>query len=640
MDENQTGTAKDHDPFRELLCFDGPWTPAGGQRLTHRQTGESFGRLALADAQEAPRWIELAEALADLDSERLVLPRAVIDDGAAVLYSEPDELGESFASLLEASGTVEQDETMSLAADLAVALRQLHSFGAVLGRLRLQDVLRAADGGWALLLSPASGAHAAAGPELAQSSRADVVLLASAALTVLTGRRPSAARTRPPLRSTHPLLDPTAADALDLVLERAAAREGAEPTRTGERTGPTVRAGLGADAGSGMLTASELELLLQPGAPGSAGFEQTEDEPTRAESEGSGSVGPGPASGFGALCAEDTESFRDDRDRDDPTERMLRAAARDPERSRRSARDLRRSIPRRDSSVQHAGGREAQGRGSERQMRAGARPARGRTRPSAPVPEESRRPRRVLAGAAAIVVGAAALAGWQVLSGPDDESPSALGSAEQVAGAAADEESAVGGGEPMAGVPGESASAEAGAEAAASAASEAGAETEPGAEPGVGAGSEAGTGAEHGTQSTSNAVSVEHSPEYAAAALIAQRADALRTSDPDLLEAVYAPEAADLADDLQTLDQARSAGAFEDLHMALADAQPSSPGPSAAGTEAGARARTASVSGTVEATGSGLDPAAEGEATLRQEVSIELVAGDDGAWRILDVTPL
>lgn len=288
MDENQTGTAQDHDPFRELLRFDGPWAPAGGQRLTHLQTGESFGRLALADAHDASDWAELVDALADLDSERLVLPRAVIDDGTAVLYSGPDDLGESFASLLEASGMVEQDETVRMAADLALALRQLHSSGAVLGRLRLQDVLRSGDGGWALLVSPSSGAHTAAGAELARLSRADVVLLASAAVTVLTGRRPSAARTRAPLRSTHPLLDPEAADALDLVLDRAAQQEGEGSAGTGERAGPTARAGTGMATGSGMLTASELELLLRPAASCSAGFEATEAEATGDEPARSG----------------------------------------------------------------------------------------------------------------------------------------------------------------------------------------------------------------------------------------------------------------------------------------------------------------------------------------------------------------
>ena len=281
MDENQTGTAQDHDPFRELLCFDGPWAPTGGQRLTHQQTGESFGRLALAEAHDASDWAELVDALADLDSERLVLPRAVIDDGTAVLYSGPDDLGESFASLLEASGMVEQDETVRMAADLALALRQLHSSGAVLGRLRLQDVLRSGDGGWALLVSPSSGAHTAAGAELARLSRADVVLLASAAVTVLTGRRPSAARTRAPLRSTHPLLDPEAADALDLVLDRAAQQEGEGSAGTGERAGPPARAGTGMATGSGMLTASERELLLRPAASCSAGFEPTEAEANR-----------------------------------------------------------------------------------------------------------------------------------------------------------------------------------------------------------------------------------------------------------------------------------------------------------------------------------------------------------------------
>ena len=135
-------------------------------------------------------------------------------------------------------------------------------------------------------------------------------------------------------------------------------------------------------------------------------------------------------------------------------------------------------------------------------------------------------------------------------------------------------------------------------------------------------------------------MSAQHSPEYAAAALIALRADALRTGDRDMLESVYLPEAADLADDLETLDQARSSGAFEDLQMALADAQPSASDPSAARAEASPPERTATVTGTVGATGSGLDPEAAGEATLRQDVSIEMVAGDDGAWRLLDVTPM
>lgn len=541
MDENQTGTAQDHDPFRELLRFDGPWAPAGGQRLTHLQTGESFGRLALADAHDASDWAELVDALADLDSERLVLPRAVIDDGTAVLYSGPDALGESFASLLEASGMVEQDETVRMAADLALALRQLHSSGAVLGRLRLQDVLRSGDGGWALLVSPSSGAHTAAGAELARLSRADVVLLASAAVTVLTGRRPSAARTRAPLRSTHPLLDPEAADALDLVLDRAAQQEGEGSAGTGERAGPTARAGTGMATGSGMLTASELELLLRPAASCSAGFEATEAEATGDEPARSGEQGRG---GGPQLVSSD----RADRGR--------------------------------------------------------ARPARGRARPSAAASEESRRPRRVLAGAAAVVIGAAALAGWQVVTGPPDEIPSAVGSAEQVPGAAVGDQPAAGGDDPTQAAPGESVS------------SETGAATEP------------------------EAVSAQHSPEYAAAALIALRADALRTGDRDLLESVYLPEAADLADDLETLDQARSSGAFEDLQMALADAQPSASDPSAARAEASPPERTATVTGTVEATGSGLDPEAAGEATLRQDVSIEMVAGDDGAWRLLDVTPM
>ena len=630
MDENQTGTAQDHDPFRELLRFDGPWAPAGGQRLTHLQTGESFGRLALADAHDASDWAELVDALADLDSERLVLPRAVIDNGTAVLYSGPDDLGESFASLLEASGMVEQDETVRMAADLALALRQLHSSGAVLGRLRLQDVLRSGDGGWALLVSPSSGAHTAAGAELARLSRADVVLLASAAVTVLTGRRPSAARTRAPLRSTHPLLDPEAADALDLVLDRAAQQEGEGSAGTGERAGPTARAGTGMATGSGMLTASELELLLRPAASCSAGFEPTEAEATGDEPARSGPTGAGPADvtrrgrpavggpiaakgagDFGPLSADEAEPLPEGQERDDPTVRLLRAEAREPERWRRSARSLRGSTRRGDGGAQHTGGGGEQGRGggpqlvsSDRADRGRARPARGRARPSAAASEQSRRPRRVLAGAAAVVIGAAALAGWQVVTGPPDEIPSAVGSAEQVPGAAVGDQPAAGGDDPTQAAPGESVS------------SETGAATEP------------------------EAVSAQHSPEYAAAALIALRADALRTGDHDLLESVYLPEAADLADDLETLDQARSSGAFEDLQMALADAQPSASDPSAARAEASPPERTATVTGTVGATGSGLDPEAAGEATLRQDVSIEMVAGDDGAWRLLDVTPM
>lgn len=631
MDENQTGTAQDHDPFRELLCFDGPWAPTGGQRLTHQQTGESFGRLALAEAHDASDWAELVDALADLDSERLVLPRAVIDDGTAVLYSGPDDLGGSFASLLEASGMVEQDETVRMAADLALALRQLHSSGAVLGRLRLQDVLRSGDGGWALLVSPSSGAHTAAGAELARLSRADVVLLASAAVTVLTGRRPSAARTRAPLRSTHPLLDPEAADALDLVLDRAAQQEGEGSPGTGERARPTARAGTGMATGSGMLTASELELLLRPAASCSSGFEPKEAEATGDEPARSGPTGAGPADvmrmgrpavegpiaaknagDFGPLSADEAEPLPEGQERDDPTVRLLRAEAREPERWRRSARSLRGSTRRGDGGAQHTGSGGEQGRGggpqlvsSDRADRGRARPARGRARRSAAASEElRRRPRRVLAGAAAVGIGAAALAGWQVVTGPPDEITSAGGSVEQVPGAAVGDQPAAGGDDPTQAAPGESVS------------SETGAATEP------------------------EAVSAQHSPEYAAAALIALRADALRTGDRDLMESVYLPEAADLADDLETLDQARSSGAFEDLQMALADAQPSASDPSAARAEASPRERTATVTGTVEATGSGLDPEAAGEATLRQDVSIEMVADDDGAWRLLDVTPM
>lgn len=600
MDENLTGAPRDPDPFRDLLRRDGPWAPAGGVRLTHRQTGEAFGLLAVADPEEAPRWSELVEALAGVETERLVVPRAVIDDGTAVLYSDPDELGESFASLLEDPGALEQAETMRMSADLAAALQELHSCGAVLGRLRLQDVLRTVDGGWALLLSPASGAHAAEGPELEERSRADVVLLASAAVTVLTGRRPSAARSRPPLRSTHPLLDPGAADALDLVLERAGQQEGVDRGGAGQRHGP------------GMLTASELAQLLQPESESMEGSASV-----GAGSESTAATGPGavvedvaregcavraqePEPGaFGPLSADDDVAFQHD---EEPVQsaRLLALRTVSPGESQlpqRSARSLR-------ASALKGSGRARSGEGHARSSAAG--------------PEDPRRPRRVLAGAAAIVLAASALTGWQILSGTDDDSPSAVGSSGQSAGAADAQEAVTGE---------ESATEQAAAEPAASATEAA-------------AGSSTATQAAAGDQppAEGDAVSAQLSPEYASAALIAQRADALRTGDRDLLASVYAPEAADLADDLETLEQARSEGAFTDLQMALADAVPLASGSTGEGAEPGGGQRTASVTGTVEASGTGLDPARDGATTLRQDVAIELVA-ERGAWRILDVTP-
>lgn len=613
MDDNHTAATRDHDPFRELLLCEGPWTSTGGQRLTHRQTGEAFGRLALSDPQEAPRWNALVEALAGLETARLVIPRAVIDDDSAVLYSAPDDLGESFASRLEDPGTLEQEETVHMAADLAAALRALHARGAVLGRLRLQDVLRAADGGWALVISPASGAHAAEGLELEERSRADVVLLASAAVTVLTGRRPSASRSRPPLRSTHPLLAPQAAEALDLVLERAGRAQG--PDRDGGRE----------CAGPGMLTAAQLEALLHQEGPSAAACESAETAWVHSDAADGGPTGAAPAIKSASLSARAWELEADETpaDRDGPD-----AEAEASPLDSRGRHDPLQLLHLRDTAVEE-----------HRTARRDARSARPRTRRvgastrssgsmSASAPASLRRPRRVLAAAAAIVLTAGLVAGWQRLSGPDDQSTSAAGDAEQVPGGAgaqglASADGAVTAEEPTAD---DAAAADAGESSSSEAPLMPTSEPMPASSP--------------GSSSAAAAVSAQHSPEYASAALIAQRGEALRRGDRNQLESVYLPAAPDLADDLQTLEQAQAEGAFTDLQMVLVDIVPLAVGTTADGTMTGDERRTATVRGTVEATGTDLDPAGDGEATLRQEVSIELVVGQDGAWRLMDVTPL
>ena len=559
MDEIDARTGPGADPFRALLRDDGAWAAGRGRRLRHAQSGEVFVRIALPAGADPERWEELVEALACVHSPELIVPRAVIDDGAALLYAETAErTGESFAETLEAGAADDQLGTLGMAADIAAALRDLHAAGAVLGRLRLQDVLRA-DDGWVLLVGPESAARVAAGAQLEEQGAADVVLLASAAITVLTGRRPSEHRARAPLRATHPLLPVVAADALDGVLDRAR-----DPAADGSA-----------------MSARELEALLRPdalsGAEAGTGSRPRTGPAGRHPSRGGGNAVV-PADGApevrGTAVGRGGDGGADDR-RDDGDTEVLPVAVHGPvaAQGRTGPRggERRRTVPAEDRRF---------GTGTAGGAAHGLRQPR-------PIPARTRRGRRdprrtgaVLLGAAAIVVAAGALSGWQVLSGVTGGADATSAAGQAAGRGAADMTRAPGetGAAEETDVPSAAASPDGGT-APAGAAPEA-APTRAASDPqGPHGGGTAGTGDTDGADAD---VSAEHSPEYAAAALISLCADALREDDRRLLDSVYAPGASDLHDDRATLEDARGSGAFSDLTMVLARARPL---PSDAGAE-------------------------------------------------------
>lgn len=633
MDENQAPAGPRADPFQRVLRPDGAWEPVGGLRLAHVQTGEAFGRLSLPPGEDSGAWLNLVEALADLDSARLVPPRAVIDGGAGLLYAQPEAVGGSFAHLLEEQGSADQTETMRMAADLCAALADLHSCGVVLGRLSLQDVVCGPDGGWMLLISPASGARVAGQQELTPLSRADLVLLATAVVTVLTGRRPSAHRRRPSLLSTHPQLDPAAAEALERLLGEAAA----EPLD--DRPGP-LRDGPGSRPGA--LSAADLALILRPDHGPAAPAVDARSDPAQDEST---EVLPvlrqdRADDGWAAVAADDAAAIAEGAAAT-PDHAALSAerVAATPDHARVVAEGAA-STPGAAAAWRAETGRPPRARVGSAQRGTPRPPARVRGgrlaglrrlgAPRQPAPPEARRTRSVLIGAAVMVIAAGALAGWQLVPEPAGEGEPAASLAQ---GSAVPGPMPSGAPSAVPLPPGASPS-QPPASGTPSGPAPSGSDTPA---PVSGAGGD-----------RASAVSARHSPEYAAAALIRRRAEALRTGDRELLESVYAPGAADLVDDLATLDQAAGTGAFADLEMTLAGAEPltgSQDGP-AQGSEgdqdtpaAAGTGRTAVVAGTVQAAGTDLDPEQEGVSTLSQDLEIRLAAGEPEGWRIVEVTP-
>lgn len=241
----------------------GTWS-GRGRRMIEPVSGDRYVLLPVpGGAASVEGWSRVIDALADLVESptpdgALALPLAVIeeDENAWLVYSElPDR---SFARDIGQQGGGVQTQVLDMVADLAEALGDLHDRGLVLRRMSLRDVLYGAcstntsdtrglvgsDERWQLLVSPDSGIRAMRGGRESQEVRGDLIMLGTAAATVLTGRRPVAGRPRAALRSTCPSLPVAALDLLDSLVDGAAPRgspEGDRPKGDTARTGAERR---------------------------------------------------------------------------------------------------------------------------------------------------------------------------------------------------------------------------------------------------------------------------------------------------------------------------------------------------------------------------------------------------------------
>lgn len=199
----------------------GPWAQRG-RWVTEPVTGENFVLLPLPTESEAEqKWSELAQRLAPVGGP-LQPPRAVINDDDALWLLFEDQPQHTLAGAIAQLGGAVQEQVLPALAQALRAIGLLHDHGLTLRRLSLRDLVSEGPGGrapWSLMLTPDSGVRPF-GPSLeAQEMHGDLIMVAAAAATVLTGRRPASGRVRMPLRKICPSLPHHALDALDELLD-------------------------------------------------------------------------------------------------------------------------------------------------------------------------------------------------------------------------------------------------------------------------------------------------------------------------------------------------------------------------------------------------------------------------------------
>ncbi|KAA9393432.1 hypothetical protein FCK90_12365 [Kocuria coralli] len=203
----------------------GAWA-GRGRRVIEPVSGNRYVLLELGSAAtDGKGWAGIVHRLEPVDSPYLAVPRAIIDQPSrsSLLYEELPE--RSFADDVGRLGGAVQSAVLTMVADVAEGLAVLHDHGATLRRMSLRDLLRAAEevdetpGRWQILVSPDSGIRAMSPGDEEREAHGDLVMLAAAAATVLTGRRPAPGRDRAPLATVCPALPAEALDALDDLLE-------------------------------------------------------------------------------------------------------------------------------------------------------------------------------------------------------------------------------------------------------------------------------------------------------------------------------------------------------------------------------------------------------------------------------------
>lgn len=226
---------QDPDNGGTRVAIPAPYCPAPGQE-PDAVAGEDAARAA---------WERLVERSRAVRSDRVALPQAVVQetDRTWLLYDVVPE--RSFAQDVARLGGAVQGEVLGMVADVAEAIGELHDHGLTLRRMSLRDVLDTGQG-WQVLVSPDSGIRTMAPGREVRDAQGDLAMLAAAAATVLTGRRPSPERSRARLSVTCPALPQQALDVLDDLLDDvpgARARHehrNASAHRVGEVQGPVV----------------------------------------------------------------------------------------------------------------------------------------------------------------------------------------------------------------------------------------------------------------------------------------------------------------------------------------------------------------------------------------------------------------
>ncbi|MDO4254814.1 MAG: hypothetical protein Q4C81_06675 [Kocuria sp.] len=215
----------------------GPWANRG-RRVTEPIDGESHVLLPLPSTSHvAETWYHVVRTMAQVRTPHLALPRSVIDDDGQPAWLLYDDLPtQTFAALMSDVGGGIQEEVLPAMAQAVEGLAVLHDHGLTLRRLALRDLI-AVDTGWLLMLTPDSGIRPFHAGAEAREIHGDLLMIAAAAATVLTGRRPTAGRVRAPLTSVCPTLPTRPLEALDGLLGEYDATEHAMSIDTMGRDG-------------------------------------------------------------------------------------------------------------------------------------------------------------------------------------------------------------------------------------------------------------------------------------------------------------------------------------------------------------------------------------------------------------------